>query len=79
MSDQPDLYPALDQLADDDDELDGCEIDYAEHAADDLEVLEAILIGDSEPGSPEAVAKLAYFEALAAANGGEDAARDVDR
>lgn len=38
--------PALDQLADDKDELDGCDIDFAEDAVDD-ETLPYVVLGDS--------------------------------
>jgi hypothetical protein len=60
--------PPLDQLADDDDELDACDIDFAELAVDELGELEAVLLGDTLPGTPEAEAKLAFYRAYAEAS-----------
>lgn len=66
MPDDRDDAPPLDQLADDDDELDACDLDFAAEAVDDLEVLQVVLLGDTEPGTPEADEKIAFYEALAA-------------
>jgi hypothetical protein len=60
----PEDAPPLDQLADDEDELDACDVDFAAEAVDELGELEAVLLGDTEPGTPEAAEKLAYYVAL---------------
>lgn len=73
MSDPKRDHPPLDALADDQDELDGCEIDFSEHAVDELGQLEATLLGDTKPGTPEAEEKLRFYRELREAS---DAAAD---
>jgi hypothetical protein len=63
MPDERD-HPPLDELADDEDELDGCEIDFSEYAVDELGQLEVVLLGDTPPGTPEAEAKLRLYREL---------------
>lgn len=62
--------PPLGELADAQDDLDGCDIEFGDPVTDELELLQVILLGDTPPGTAEAEVKLAFYKAMA------DAAQD---
>lgn len=72
----PDDTPALDELADDEDELDGCDIDLAADPTPDEELLE-VVFGDDPVKWEE---YRAWFAAVREAEEAErDAPPDMDR